>query len=88
MEFRRRPDTDDGSPSERVILAVAEQTNTDPVELPPLYHTIDPEALDAFLATWEDGLIEFQYAGHSVSIECDGTIHLTEDTGSPAPRTD
>lgn len=82
MAFRPHPPVDSRSPSERLVHAVAEQTNTDPVELPPLYDTIDPDALDALLSTLEGGKIEFQYAGHAVRLESDGVVHLTDETES------
>lgn len=79
MTFRPEPPTDYDSSAERLIYAVAEQIDTDPLELPPLYDTIDPELLDAFLAKWDGGPNDFQYAGLSVRIESNGAIHLAED---------
>lgn len=87
MVFRPHPPIDFASPSERLVHTVAEQTNTDPLELPPLYDTIDPDALDALLTTLEGGNIEFQYAGHAVRLESDGDVHLIdalESDGEPA----
>ena len=77
MEFHPQPPSESGSASERLVEVVAEQTNTDPVELPPLYDTIDPEALDALFATLADGCLEFQYAGQTVRLESDGGVHVT-----------
>lgn len=36
----------DSPPSEAIIETIAEETASDPLELPPLYNAIDPEALD------------------------------------------
>ncbi|WP_208288905.1 HalOD1 output domain-containing protein [Halobacterium sp. R2-5] len=74
----------DESPSEAVITAVAEATGrpATPLEtddsgpgsdpLPPLFETINPDALDA-LAAPQDGqgncLVTFTYAGCTVSVE-------------------
>lgn len=88
MDFRPHPPIDSGSPSERLVHAVAEQTNTDPLELPPLYESIDPEAIDALFTTLEDGYIEFQYAGQVVRYDGDGAVHLTDDVVPDARRTD
>jgi hypothetical protein len=73
------------SASRRVVQAVAEATNTDPVDLPPLYGVIDPDALDAIFRPTVDGHgsnrgrgmgdsreLRFFYAGREVSVRSDG----------------
>lgn len=65
-------------PSERVIDAVAETTERDPTELPPLYDTLDPDALDALLRTGFDGTVSFTFAGCSVTVGDDGEIRVEE----------
>lgn len=85
MAFRPQPPNESNSPSEQLIHIVAEQTNTDPLELPALYDTIDPDALDTLLTTLKSGHIEFNYAGQPVRLESDGTVHLTRD-GVPHTR--
>lgn len=62
--------------SERVIQTVAEITNSEPSELPPLYNAVDPEALDALIEGMPDGEILFTYVGHEVTAKSDGTIYL------------
>lgn len=66
------------SPSEQIVYSVAEQTNTDPLLLPPLYDTIDTDALDRLVSSLESGEFQFQYAGHTVTIHSDGAVHVTE----------
>jgi len=66
-------------PSERVISSVAEHNGTDPLELPPLYDSIDPDALDASIDALENGRIQFRYAGQFVTVESDMTVSLNED---------
>lgn len=59
-----------------VIEALAAETGTDPIELEPLYHTVDPEALDQLFqddATGE-ARVTFEYGGRTVDVRSDGTI--------------
>lgn len=88
MTSRPQSPPDYCSPAERIIHSVAEQTNTDPLELPLLYKTIDTDALDAFLTKAETGEIQFQYAGQTVSVESGGEVHLSVDGVTHAPQTD
>lgn len=64
------------SPSLRVIDALADATDTDPLELDPLYGVIDPEALDQFIRADTDGnaSVQFAYDGHDVEVRGDGTV--------------
>lgn len=64
--------------SERVVWDVASATDSDPSELPPLYGSIDPDALDALVGRMAAGEIRFEYAGHDVSVRDDGSIDLVE----------
>lgn len=71
--------------SERVVRAVATYTDTDPLELPPLYDAIDPDALNALVSELSGGGLSFQYAGHSVTVESSSTIQVDDcliDSGS------
>lgn len=58
-----------------VVDGVAKDKGVDPTELPPLHDTIDPDALEALIATGAtDGsifFVEFEFAGRLVTI--DGT---------------
>lgn len=70
--------------AERVIQKVATTTNSDALELPPLYDAIDPDALDALVEEMSAGKVSFPYAGHEVTIRSDGTISLGQrPTGHP-----
>lgn len=65
-------------PSEQIVNAVAASSNTPPEELPPLFDTIDPDALDQlFHRRGTHGRIEFQYAGFQLLAQNDGGIELT-----------
>lgn len=74
--------SDSRSPSERVVRSVSIHADTDPLELPPLSHTVDPDALDVIIDSLEYGTVEFQYAGYPVTIDSDGTVSVTEASES------
>lgn len=60
------------SASESVIRALSDATSTDPLRLPPLYESIEPEALDQLFATtpcdtsFEERSLRFTYEDHVV----------------------
>lgn len=68
-----------GSPSGGAVEAVAAATNREPTELPPLAHTIDPDALNALLDSTDDGDVRatFTYAGVEVRVDSDGTAQVS-----------
>lgn len=59
---------------QRIVEAVAAETDADPITLDPLYETIDPEALDYVFHTDEESDSErrsrvvFTYAGCEVTV--------------------
>ncbi|WP_339105261.1 HalOD1 output domain-containing protein [Haloterrigena salinisoli] len=61
-----------------VIEALADATDTDPVELEPLYHVVDPEALDQLFqeTTPTTARVQFNYGDHTVEVRGDGTISV------------
>jgi hypothetical protein len=62
--------------SERVIRTVAEATDTDPATLPPLYESVDPDALNELVESMSDGEISFTYVGREVTVDSDGGVRL------------
>lgn len=72
------PDDDDAA-SDRVVRTVAALTDDDPVDLPPLYEVIDPEALDALVddSAAEECEIAFEYAETEVYFSPGGDLHVT-----------
>lgn len=68
--------------SDAVIFAVAEAENVSPLELSPLTHAIDPDALNSFVGSLTEkqsdsfGYIEFEYRSHTVNVSADGHISL------------
>lgn len=70
---------DPPAPSQRVIHAVADATGRPPLELPPLYETVDPDALDAIAESWTHGVLRFSYAGCTVTVESPDEVHVTRE---------
>lgn len=68
--------------SSRVLLAVADATGLDPLDLPPLCDVVDPDALDAvFPVARDEGArrrgerqVSFSYAGVDVLVIGDGAV--------------
>lgn len=54
------------SPSEQVIRAVAEREGAEPIDLPPLFDAVDPDALDRMAEA--DVTISFEYVSYTVSV--------------------
>lgn len=69
-----------------VIDALADELDTDPVELEPLYHVVDPEALDQLFRESAAGpsRVQFAYGDHTVEVRGDGTV-LVDDTVHERP---
>ncbi|MDG5761650.1 hypothetical protein QA600_20195 [Natronococcus sp. A-GB1] len=66
-----------------VVYEVARVSNTDPIDLPPLYNAIDPDALNALIADSCDSTLEsitFQYDGYTVTISENGDITVSSTT--------
>jgi hypothetical protein len=82
--------TDDGPPSVGVVEAVAAATGRDPLELPALSETIDPDALNSMLApdTAREASggntvqVTFEYAGVVVLVDSTGLIEVRDDIPS------
>lgn len=69
------------SPSELVIDTLAEKTESDPTDLPPLYEAIDPDALNELFCGREDGAVTFRYCGYEITISSTGEIAIREERG-------
>ncbi|WP_425490684.1 HalOD1 output domain-containing protein [Haloprofundus salilacus] len=63
--------------SQQIVRLVADDSATEPDELPPLYHSIDPNALETIIESMSRGHVQFLYAGVTVRIAADGTVELT-----------
>lgn len=69
-------------PALRVIQAVAASTDTDPLELPPLYDRLDSDALDAVVRGLDNGTVQFRYVGHTVTVHSDGSVEITDGSAT------
>ena len=73
-------DGDGSAPSHRVLEAVSEARDVDVLDLPPLYDTVDPDALDVLFADRpgdagaRSGTLAFEYADSTVVLDGDGTV--------------
>lgn len=65
--------------SEQLVQTVAAHTRTDPLELPCLYETVDPDALNTVINKMANGMVSFPYAGITVVVLSDGTIRIIDD---------
>lgn len=62
---------------ERVILAVAETNDVSPMELsPPLYETVDPDALESLIEQTSDPSfkVSFEFHGCHVTVHGNGDV--------------
>lgn len=67
--------------SAKVVQRVATVTDQEVTQLPPLYETIDPEALDTIInsvATDTSLVFRFKYSGHEVIIHESGIVRAEE----------
>ena len=65
------------SASEAVTEVVAVATNTSPTDLPPLYDSIDPDALnDVVRSLGDEGRVVFPYFGCTVAVNGDGNLEV------------
>ena len=76
------------SPSTALISAVATVNDVEPIALEPLFHAVDPDALDALFAPTGNvydrltGRVEFDYAGHRIVIAASGRGYIYEETAA------
>lgn len=56
------------TPTEAVVLAVAERADASPTELPPLYEFLDPDALERLVGGHASCRVTFRYAGYELTV--------------------
>ncbi|UPV73573.1 hypothetical protein M0R89_13615 [Halorussus limi] len=71
------------SVSQRVIAEVAEETGKEPTEVGPLYHVIDPDALDRLFSATNggsraQGYVEFTFAGCDVVVRGNQDVEVSQ----------
>ena len=70
--------------TETIVEEVAEREGVDPLELPPLYEAIDPEAVATVMTdvigdeTREGVCLKFSYSGYEFMVE-DGEVQILEN---------
>lgn len=70
-------------PSTAVVEMVAISADRDPIDLQPLFDSVDPDALDAIIRqdgvtrTDGDAHVSLRYAGHDVTVRSDGEVAVT-----------
>ncbi|MEM4781832.1 MAG: HalOD1 output domain-containing protein [Halalkalicoccus sp.] len=75
------------SVSESIVVAVADEEGVSPMEGPPLYSAIDPDALDTFVDSLDGtrdeprGTVTFAYGGYEVTVTGAGDISITKMSG-------
>lgn len=77
--------TDCDSVSTAVLTAVSAVAGEDALTGEPLYETIDPDALDALFApTRSRGWVTFEFHGHPVVVDSDGSGYVYDPGDPPA----
>lgn len=77
-------DWTDVEPSTAIIELIAEATDCDPIDLEPLYESVDPDALDRLVRG--NGVdphdqrlsVSFSFDGHAVAVRSSGVVELYE----------
>ena len=70
-----------------VVREVADREGVQPTDLPPLYESINPDAIEAMISSVTPGAggsIEFTYVGYDIFVYADGEITVgTENRDVP-----
>jgi len=66
------------SPSQAIVMGIAERKGVNPTQMPPLYEMVDPEALDGLFQNEQSGQVMFEYAGYEVIVHGNGYIDIHE----------
>lgn len=71
--------TDHENLGEAILQTLAEEENTTLEALPPLYKSVDPDALETiFDGRNGDWIIQFEHAGYWITVQTGGKIRLEE----------
>jgi hypothetical protein len=73
---------------EEIGSAVAGDSRHEPRDFPPLYESVDPEALGSVIDTLDSGEVSFEYADHVVTVRSDGDVRASPVGPTRAPATD
>lgn len=77
--------TEHHAASSRVVAALASARNTEPRNVdPPLYETIDADALDTIVDSATDIELSFEHDGHTVVVRADGSVAVDGTVHAPS----
>lgn len=68
--------------AEAVIEATAAATDTDPLDMEPLFGVVDPDALETLVAGPANGdsvSVSFEFEGRQVTVQRGGRIHIGDE---------
>lgn len=57
-----------------VVATIADTSQTDALDLPPLEGSVDTEALGRFVASIDSGEVTFAYHDHRVTVDAAGSV--------------
>ncbi|WP_225335707.1 HalOD1 output domain-containing protein [Halomicrobium urmianum] len=63
-----------------IVTRIAERTGADPLEMDPLYDAVDVDAIEAIVGSGEEVSVSFDYHGHTVVVEGDGSVTVTGES--------
>ena len=67
-----------------IVRTVAEREGTDPMALPPLYDSVDVEALAAVIDSMDTepsaARVRFSYVGYTVTVDAAGRVMVDDES--------
>jgi hypothetical protein len=81
----------DQPPAEVIVDALAEAAGVDPLELPPLFDYVDPDALNSLFGKHDgtkdaDAILSFRIENWNVFVRADGHIRICDGTRPTDPE--
>lgn len=68
------------APSETLVIAVADIADVDPLEMEPLYETVDPDTVNDFVESGGvpdvGGHVEFTFENYDVTVHASGLFEI------------
>lgn len=87
---RTQFDREKTSASVAIVATLAEAMDADPVELTPLYASVDPDALEALVwsrdETGGETHVTFTHEGHAIGVHSYGVVTVTPLEHEPAAK--
>ena len=84
--LKRRADDSDTPLAESVVNVIANVKGVDPLDIPPLYDSVDLDAVEALLEDTDTQQIQFRHAGFDVVVTSSGDIKINSN-GDPTDHT-